>query len=153
MCKFFTMLKMKMLGRRQSLRGEPTLTDYGPDEISNESSEIEWVNKVWNYNMLLGRVYFQYRLSNFQDPFSHPVFEFRTLYTVMVFTLIISNLSNHVWIAIFYLKLHSFFHIHLYFCTWFDFNFTLSVLIYYLPFNYFVTSHFNFIIHVLLFTI
>ena len=40
------MLKMKMLGRRQSLRGEPILVDYGPDETSNESSEIEWVNKV-----------------------------------------------------------------------------------------------------------
>lgn len=36
----------KMLGRKQSLRGEPILTDYGPDETLNESSDIEWVNKV-----------------------------------------------------------------------------------------------------------
>ncbi|XP_064105310.1 sodium leak channel NALCN-like isoform X1 [Macrobrachium nipponense] len=38
---------MKMLGRKQSLRGEPILADYGPDETLNESSEIEWVNKTW----------------------------------------------------------------------------------------------------------
>ncbi|XP_027219949.1 sodium leak channel NALCN isoform X1 [Penaeus vannamei] len=36
-----------MLGRKQSLRGEPILTDYGPDETLNESSDIEWVNKAW----------------------------------------------------------------------------------------------------------
>ncbi|XP_076062882.1 sodium leak channel non-selective protein na isoform X2 [Oratosquilla oratoria] len=36
-----------MLGRKQSLRGEPILADYGPDETLNESSEIEWVNKNW----------------------------------------------------------------------------------------------------------
>ncbi|KAK7076030.1 hypothetical protein SK128_019151 [Halocaridina rubra] len=38
---------MKMLGRKQSLRGEPILADYGPEETLNESSEIEWVNKTW----------------------------------------------------------------------------------------------------------
>lgn len=35
-----------MLGRKQSLRGEPILADYGPDEAFNESADIEWVNKV-----------------------------------------------------------------------------------------------------------
>lgn len=35
-----------MLGRRQSIRGDPSMGDYGPDELLNESSEIEWVNKV-----------------------------------------------------------------------------------------------------------
>lgn len=36
----------KMLGRKQSLRGETILADYGPDEAFNESTDIEWVNKV-----------------------------------------------------------------------------------------------------------
>ncbi|CAL4168519.1 unnamed protein product, partial [Meganyctiphanes norvegica] len=40
------LLTMKMLGRKQSLRGDPILADYGPEETMNESSEIEWVNKV-----------------------------------------------------------------------------------------------------------
>lgn len=35
-----------MLGRKQSLKGEPVLADYGPDENFNESADIEWVNKV-----------------------------------------------------------------------------------------------------------
>lgn len=35
-----------MLGRKQSLRGETILADYGPDEAFNESTDIEWVNKV-----------------------------------------------------------------------------------------------------------
>jgi hypothetical protein len=34
-----------MLGRKQSLKGEPILTDYGNEEM-NESADIEWVNKV-----------------------------------------------------------------------------------------------------------
>ena len=39
-----------MLGRKQSLRPEPLLADYGPDEALNESTDIEWVNKVnWTY--------------------------------------------------------------------------------------------------------
>ena len=37
-----------MLGRKQSLKGEPVLADYGPDEVFNESADIEWVNKVSN---------------------------------------------------------------------------------------------------------
>ncbi|KAJ8956573.1 hypothetical protein NQ314_006700 [Rhamnusium bicolor] len=36
-----------MLGRKQSLKGEPVLADYGPDEAFNESADIEWVNKRW----------------------------------------------------------------------------------------------------------
>ncbi len=35
-----------MLGRKQSLRNEQILADYGPEEAFNESTDIEWVNKV-----------------------------------------------------------------------------------------------------------
>lgn len=35
-----------MLGRKQSIKGEPVLADYGPEESLNESADIEWVNKV-----------------------------------------------------------------------------------------------------------
>lgn len=35
-----------MLGRKQSLKGEPVLADYGPEESLNESADIEWVNMV-----------------------------------------------------------------------------------------------------------
>lgn len=35
-----------MLGRKQSLRGEHMLADYGPDDQINESSETEWASKV-----------------------------------------------------------------------------------------------------------
>jgi hypothetical protein len=35
-----------MLGRKQSLKGETVLTDYGPDEVLNDSADIEWVNMV-----------------------------------------------------------------------------------------------------------
>lgn len=38
-----------MLGRKQSLKGgEQVLADYGPDEVFNESADIEWVNMVRN---------------------------------------------------------------------------------------------------------
>jgi len=33
-----------MLGRKQSLRPEPVMTDYGPDEALNENVDIEWVH-------------------------------------------------------------------------------------------------------------
>nr|CAD7393797.1 unnamed protein product [Timema cristinae] len=36
-----------MLGRKQSLKGEPVLADYGPEECLNESADIEWVNMLW----------------------------------------------------------------------------------------------------------
>ncbi|XP_058821851.1 sodium leak channel NALCN isoform X1 [Topomyia yanbarensis] len=36
-----------MLGRKQSIKGEPILADYGPEESLNESADIEWVNKLW----------------------------------------------------------------------------------------------------------
>ncbi|CAH1967577.1 unnamed protein product [Acanthoscelides obtectus] len=36
-----------MLGRKQSLKGEPVLADYGPEEAFNESADTEWVNKRW----------------------------------------------------------------------------------------------------------
>nr|XP_022905001.1 sodium leak channel non-selective protein [Onthophagus taurus] len=41
-----------MLGRKQSLKGEPVLADYGPDEAFNESADIEWVNKRWVRRMM-----------------------------------------------------------------------------------------------------
>ncbi|KAI4457600.1 sodium leak channel non-selective protein [Holotrichia oblita] len=41
-----------MLGRKQSLKGEPALADYGPDEAFNESADIEWVNKRWVRRMM-----------------------------------------------------------------------------------------------------
>ncbi|XP_062711996.1 sodium leak channel NALCN isoform X2 [Aedes albopictus] len=31
-----------MLGRKQSIKGEPILADYGPEESLNESADIEW---------------------------------------------------------------------------------------------------------------
>lgn len=41
-----------MLGRKQSLKGEPVLADYGPEESLNESTDIEWVNKVKTNNWI-----------------------------------------------------------------------------------------------------
>lgn len=38
-----------MLGRKQSLKGELILADYGPEESLNENADIEWVNKVIFY--------------------------------------------------------------------------------------------------------
>ena len=40
-------IPIMMLGRKQSLKGEPVLADYGPEESLNESADIEWVNKVY----------------------------------------------------------------------------------------------------------
>lgn len=37
-----------MLGRKQSLKGDVVLADYGPEETFNENADIEWVNKVRN---------------------------------------------------------------------------------------------------------
>ncbi|RWS10179.1 sodium leak channel non-selective protein-like protein [Dinothrombium tinctorium] len=36
-----------MLGRKQSLRGDVILADYGAEESFSESTDIEWVNKAW----------------------------------------------------------------------------------------------------------
>ncbi|KAL1109977.1 hypothetical protein AAG570_014086 [Ranatra chinensis] len=36
-----------MLGRKQSLKGDQIMADYGPEESLNESADIEWVNKRW----------------------------------------------------------------------------------------------------------
>ncbi|BES93887.1 voltage-gated ion channel [Nesidiocoris tenuis] len=36
-----------MLGRKQSLKGDQVLADYGPEDCLNESADIEWVNKRW----------------------------------------------------------------------------------------------------------
>lgn len=35
-----------MLGRKQSLKGEPILSDYGPEEMM-ESADMDLVNKLW----------------------------------------------------------------------------------------------------------
>ncbi|KAI4495187.1 hypothetical protein M0804_001388 [Polistes exclamans] len=40
-------IPIMMLGRKQSLKGETVLADYGPEESLNESADIEWVNKLW----------------------------------------------------------------------------------------------------------
>lgn len=42
-----------MLGRKQSIKGEPVLADYGPEEAFNESADIEWVNKVTEKHVVL----------------------------------------------------------------------------------------------------
>lgn len=36
-----------MLTRKQSLRGETILADYGPDENIADNTDINWVNKLW----------------------------------------------------------------------------------------------------------
>ncbi|XP_049804862.1 sodium leak channel NALCN [Schistocerca nitens] len=36
-----------VLGRKQSLKGDTVLADYGPEEALNESADIEWVNMLW----------------------------------------------------------------------------------------------------------
>ena len=38
-------LRIDMLTRKQSLRGDVPLADYGPDENLNDNTDIEWVNK------------------------------------------------------------------------------------------------------------
>lgn len=40
------LIPVTMLGRKQSLKGEPIMADYGPEECLNENADIEWVNKV-----------------------------------------------------------------------------------------------------------
>lgn len=35
-----------MLGRKQSIKVENILADYGNEEMLNESADVEWVNKV-----------------------------------------------------------------------------------------------------------
>lgn len=42
----FCIRSIMMLGRKQSLKGETMLADYGPEEALNESADIEWVNMV-----------------------------------------------------------------------------------------------------------
>mgnify|MGYP006359157421 CR=1 FL=1 len=38
---------MKMLGRKQSIKQDTILADYGGnEELLNESTDVEWVNKV-----------------------------------------------------------------------------------------------------------
>lgn len=43
---------MKMLGRKQSLKQDTILADYGNEELLNESTDVEWVNKVGCHNFL-----------------------------------------------------------------------------------------------------
>lgn len=42
-----------MLGRKQSIKVENILADYGNEEMLNESADVDWINKVsksicWN---------------------------------------------------------------------------------------------------------
>jgi hypothetical protein len=48
-----------MLGRKQSLKGEPVLADYGPEEALNESADIEWVNMVIIFFMLVDKCMYE----------------------------------------------------------------------------------------------
>ena len=43
-----------MLTRKQSLRGDVALADFGPDDNLNDNADIEWVNKVWVRRVLRG---------------------------------------------------------------------------------------------------
>lgn len=36
-----------MLGRKQSLKGDPILSDYGPEESLESSDNLDLVNKLW----------------------------------------------------------------------------------------------------------
>lgn len=38
-----------MLGRKQSIKQDTILADYGNEELLNESADVEWVNKVENF--------------------------------------------------------------------------------------------------------
>jgi len=42
-----------MIGRKQSLKNEPVLADYGPEEAFNET-DIDWVNLVWVRRLMRG---------------------------------------------------------------------------------------------------
>ena len=33
--------------RKQSLRGDLALADFGPDDNLNENLDIQWINKTW----------------------------------------------------------------------------------------------------------
>lgn len=53
-----------MLGRKQSIKVENILADYGNEEMLNESADVEWVNKVgWNClhsSLLTLMIFFSY---------------------------------------------------------------------------------------------
>lgn len=38
-----------MLGRKQSIKQENILADYGNEEMLNENADVEWVNKVRDF--------------------------------------------------------------------------------------------------------
>lgn len=42
-----------MLGRKQSIKAENILADYGNEEMMNESADVEWVNKVSSKNTII----------------------------------------------------------------------------------------------------
>lgn len=54
--------KEAMLGRKQSLKGEQVLADYGPEESLNESADIEWVNKVSHKSNIASGAFSPFRL-------------------------------------------------------------------------------------------
>jgi hypothetical protein len=45
-----------MLGRKQSLRGDSGLADYGPEETQSESTDTEWVNKVIIFSLTYSKL-------------------------------------------------------------------------------------------------
>ena len=50
-----------MLTRKQSLRGDVPLADYGPDENLNDNTDIEWVNKqLVNIIIILSKIPFRF---------------------------------------------------------------------------------------------
>lgn len=53
-----------MLGRKQSLKGDLILADYGPEESLNENADIEWVNKVSSEPCTNCLVFFSARFIN-----------------------------------------------------------------------------------------
>lgn len=45
-----------MLGRKQSIKQDTILADYGNEELLNESADVEWVNKVTNVLIFIHKI-------------------------------------------------------------------------------------------------
>ncbi|KAJ8920483.1 hypothetical protein NQ315_005352 [Exocentrus adspersus] len=73
-----------MLGRKQSLKGEPVLADYGPDEAFNESADIEWVNKRWVRRLMRGCALLSLASVSCNTPKTFEKFEFMQTTTFSV---------------------------------------------------------------------
>ncbi|XP_018580232.1 sodium leak channel non-selective protein isoform X2 [Anoplophora glabripennis] len=73
-----------MLGRKQSLKGEPVLADYGPDEAFNESADIEWVNKRWVRRLMRGCALLSLASVSCNTPKTFEKFEYMQITTFSV---------------------------------------------------------------------